>query len=218
VILICLVREHAGAAGLPSFSCCAAVGRFGEMVRMSWSVVGCVQWCCVTDQAIVSTRARRRADAGSVGVAGGSAGRELTIWRRDVDPRARACRSPASMPAVRSRLYAIPRTGTNGVGAEASRRKVCQRSVNEVDKHGFDEGVLAVNYVGLIDREVGVGEGRVIPPVREQCVRKAAHGLGSSRRTELKGRFDRGLCAFSLSWAAVSREDIRMPRHHLVVR
>ena len=36
-----------------------------------------------------------------------------------------------------------------GVGAEAARGHVGQRSVDQVGEHGFDDGVLAVGDVGL---------------------------------------------------------------------
>ena len=45
-----------------------------------------------------------------------------------------------------------------------------QRPVDQVGEHGFDDGVLAVGDVGLLDGQVGVGEERVIPPDREQRV------------------------------------------------
>ena len=57
-----------------------------------------------------------------------------------------------------------------GVGAEASRRQMRQRSVDQVGEHGLDDRVLAVGDVGLVDRQVGVGEERVIPPDREQRI------------------------------------------------
>jgi hypothetical protein len=39
---------------------------------------------------------------------------------------------------------------------------VGQRSVDQVGEGGFDDRVLAVGDVGRLDREVGVGEERVI--------------------------------------------------------
>ena len=45
-----------------------------------------------------------------------------------------------------------------------------QGSVDEVGEHGFDDGVVAVGDIGGVDGFVGVGEERVIPPDREQCV------------------------------------------------
>src|SRR5258705_356575 len=56
------------------------------------------------------------------------------------------------------------------VGAEASRRYVGQRSVDEVGEGGFDDRVAAVGVIGVGGRLGGVGEKRVIPPDREQAV------------------------------------------------
>ena len=38
-----------------------------------------------------------------------------------------------------------------GVGAEASRGQMGQESVDEVGEYGFDDGVVAVGDVGLLD-------------------------------------------------------------------
>ena len=42
-----------------------------------------------------------------------------------------------------------------------------QGSVDEVGEYGFDDCVVAVGDVGLLDGGVGVGEERVIPLDRE---------------------------------------------------
>ena len=57
-----------------------------------------------------------------------------------------------------------------GIGAEATRGQVCQRSVDQIGEHGLDDGVVAVGDVGLLDGQLRVGEERVIPPHREQRV------------------------------------------------
>jgi hypothetical protein len=47
---------------------------------------------------------------------------------------------------------------------------VSKRSVGQVGEHGFDDRVLAMGDVGLLDRKVGVGEERLVPPHREQGI------------------------------------------------
>ena len=82
----------------------------------------------------------------------------LTILRRSVAPRATAWWSPASVPAARSRLWAIAAHRHPGrVGAEAARGHVRQRAVDQVGEDGFDDGVAAVGDVGLGD---GLGRSR----------------------------------------------------------
>src|SRR6185437_9999391 len=60
--------------------------------------------------------------------------------------------------------------GPGRVGAEAPRRDVGQRSVDEIGEGGFDDGVVAVGEIGVGGGFGGVGEERVIPPDREQPV------------------------------------------------
>ena len=95
----------------------------------------------------------------------------LTILRRRVAPRATARWPPASVPAARSRLWAIAAHSAQArVGAESPGGHVREGSVDEVGEDGFDDRVAAVGDVGVGSRFGGVGEERVISPHREQRV------------------------------------------------
>lgn len=90
----------------PVFPVCSGLA-FRRLVRMSRSVVGRI------DGVVPQPKPVRRDRPGPTGgpVQGGSTfggGRgPLMILRRRVDPRTEGVRSPASTPAVRSRLWSI---------------------------------------------------------------------------------------------------------------
>ena len=87
---------------------------------------------------------------------------------RDVDDAAAQCRYACSAVLVSgqhaSGAQQVVSDGRaqdpGGVGAEAARREVGQRSVDQIGEHGFDDRVLAVGDVGLaIGRSVLVSNG-----------------------------------------------------------
>ena len=118
-------------------------GRIGQAA--AWSV-------CSGPAPLSRVRARASAAVGvaRVGVAGGSRAGTAMRCRRSVAPRATACRSPASVPAARSRLYVIAvQMAQAAFDGELAGGQVRQRAVDDVGQDGLDDGVLAVGDVGL---------------------------------------------------------------------
>ena len=77
------------------------------------------------------------------------------------------------------------------VGPEPARRDVRQRSVDQIGEHRFDDRVLAVGDVGLLDGQLGVGEERVIPPHREQRIgNRASLTRRTTRRAVIRSGVD----------------------------
>jgi hypothetical protein len=57
----------------------------------------------------------------------------------------------------------------HAVGGEKTRGAVGQWAVDQVGVDRFDDGVTAVDELGLDDGQVGVGEKRVVAPVGQRA-------------------------------------------------